>query len=88
MTDPIPGSPAAGSPGPGWWQASDGRWYPPQPPTDENPAPQRGFFTSALIVLGAFVAIIAFLIFVIAFLGAPAEDREQGRGPISVAAGD
>jgi len=21
------------SQGPGWWQASDGKWYPPQPPT-------------------------------------------------------
>lgn len=20
------------SPAPGWWQASDGRWYPPRPP--------------------------------------------------------
>jgi len=26
--------------GPGWWQASDGRWYPPQPPTFPPVAPQ------------------------------------------------
>lgn len=25
--------------GPGWWQASDGRWYPPQPPS-QRPPPQ------------------------------------------------
>lgn len=24
--------PAAGPPGPGWWMASDGQWYPPQTP--------------------------------------------------------
>ena len=23
--------------GPGWWQASDGRWYPPQPPPQPGP---------------------------------------------------
>ena len=27
---PAPSGPASGSPGPGWWQASDGNWYPPQ----------------------------------------------------------
>jgi hypothetical protein len=38
---------ASGSGGPGWWQASDGRWYPPQaapgnlpPPPGTQPAPQ------------------------------------------------
>ena len=25
--------------GPGWWQASDGRWYPPQPPQPPQSAP-------------------------------------------------
>ncbi len=33
---------AAGSPGPGWWVASDGNWYPPQtmtPGADPRPAP-------------------------------------------------
>jgi hypothetical protein len=27
------------SQGPGWWQASDGRWYPPQPATPVAPPP-------------------------------------------------
>lgn len=30
--------PAIQSPPPGWWLASDGRWYPPQPPTSETPS--------------------------------------------------
>ena len=33
-SQPMPGSvnePHLTSPGPGWWQASDGKWYPPQP---------------------------------------------------------
>ncbi len=36
------GSPeaAAGSPGPGWWIASDGRWYPPQAATPAAPDPR------------------------------------------------
>lgn len=25
------------APGPGWWKASDGQWYPPQPPTAQQP---------------------------------------------------
>lgn len=28
------------SQGPGWWQASDGKWYPPQPPPPGAPSPQ------------------------------------------------
>lgn len=27
------------SQGPGWWQASDGKWYPPQPPMPPPPYP-------------------------------------------------
>lgn len=29
---------SAGPQGPGWWQASDGRWYPPQPQGQYRPA--------------------------------------------------
>ena len=28
--------------GPGWWQANDGRWYPPQPSPSTAPAPTVG----------------------------------------------
>jgi hypothetical protein len=27
--------------GPGWWRASDGRWYPPQPPQPGPPYPPQ-----------------------------------------------
>ena len=27
------------SQGPGWWRATDGKWYPPQPPVAQQPAP-------------------------------------------------
>lgn len=34
--------------GPGWWQASDGKWYPPQPaaapPPTAPPPPQPGYY--------------------------------------------
>jgi len=32
------------SQGPGWWYASDGRWYPPAPPTPESPPPAASLF--------------------------------------------
>lgn len=79
MTDPATSPTADEGPGPGWWKASDGRWYPPQPANEQAKQPQRGCLKSGLIVLAAFVAIVAFLIFVIAFLGAPADEREEGR---------
>lgn len=31
------------SQGPGWWQASDGRWYPPQPGPEAAPQPPPGW---------------------------------------------
>lgn len=80
MTDPTEGLPEDESPGPGWWKASDGRWYPPQPASEQVHTPQRGFLKSGLIVLAVFGVIIAFLIFVIAFLGSPAEDGEEPQG--------
>ena len=36
------------SQGPGWWQASDGKWYPPQNPTAPAAAPAAGYaYTTA-----------------------------------------
>ncbi len=35
--EPVSSDPAA--PGPGWWLASDGQWYPPQAPADVAPTP-------------------------------------------------
>lgn len=41
---PAPGSnppapPPPGQPGPGWWKASDGRWYPPESAPGQAPPP-------------------------------------------------
>lgn len=69
--------PDESAPRPGWWKASDGNWYPPQP---AQPAARTsaalGCLKAGLIVAAIFVAVIGFLVFVIAFLGAPAEKRE------------
>lgn len=36
--------PGGGAPGPGWWLASDGQWYPPQQATGYPPQmPQPGY---------------------------------------------
>lgn len=81
--------------GQGWWQASDGRWYPPQPapPTPPTPAPtgsdQGGNgFAIASLVLGVvgFVAVgLASIAAVITGHVALSQirrsgGREQGRG--------
>lgn len=62
---------ATDAPHPGWWKASDGNWYPPQPetstlppqppgaaPTPTGPAPSNGASTAALVV-----GIISLLLF-------------------------
>lgn len=33
--------------GPGWWQASDGRWYPPQTPPTPTPPPTAGWWQAS-----------------------------------------
>lgn len=44
---PLPEPPAT-PPGPGWWLASDGRWYPPQGPTGTNGFAIASFVLSLL----------------------------------------
>lgn len=73
MSNPPSGPASDDQPGPGWWKASDGQWYPPQPPAGSVPRQKSGFLKGALIVVGAFVLFIAFLVLSIAFLGSPAE---------------
>jgi hypothetical protein len=61
------------SQGPGWWQASDGKWYPPEqapPPTQPEPAslptatPRSGLGTGPIIaIVVAVVAILATVLF-------------------------
>ena len=41
------------SQGPGWWQATDGKWYPPQPPPVYVPVPQpttNGYAIASLVL--------------------------------------
>jgi hypothetical protein len=46
--------------GPGWWQASDGRWYPPHLHPAHRPVPpaQRSVLASRLTLIGAALAAI------------------------------
>ena len=71
--------------GPDWWQAGDGRWYPPAPPAppawpdapamvpSPAPPPSRSGGTTAAIVIGAVVAgilgVAVLAILAITFLG-------------------
>ena len=74
--------------GPGWWQASDGKWYPPTsapgapapPMAPVQPAPvksssSKGCLIAILVVLGLFVLLVGGAIVAIAFLGNEASDR-------------
>ncbi len=50
--------------GPGWWQASDGNWYPPPPPGHAAPAGQTlGHATAASTVGAAKFPVAAWLLF-------------------------
>jgi len=72
---------SVGPQGPGWWQASDGRWYPPQarpgypPPspygysTSTPPPKGRSGCTTALLIVGALAAIATLLIVVLVMVG-------------------
>jgi Domain of unknown function (DUF4190) len=39
---PPPAPPTQSSPAPGWWQASDGNWYPPESAPSYRPPPAYG----------------------------------------------
>ena len=82
------------SQGPGWWLASDGKWYPPDqapavPPPETwaappaGPPPSPGMPTGAkvaLAVVGGFVALIVISILAIALLGEESESRFESTG--------
>jgi hypothetical protein len=81
--------------GPGWWQASDGKWYPPDqtagagarppdPPKPVRPAPDWVrpvylYFLSFIVVL---IAALGAMTFVLALVHVAAPDLDQG-DPIS-----
>jgi hypothetical protein len=67
-------------PAPGWWKASDGNWYPPQPPAGYPPPAaaanaNKGCLIAALVGLAIFVLITVMAVIVIAFLGTTAVDK-------------
>jgi len=83
-------------PGPGWWQASDGRWYPPAPKADRlippppDPEPPKRFNPVVPLML---VGIFGFLVIVgvMAYLMADGDSEFGGQGdigPATSAAGD
>lgn len=77
--------------GPDWWQASDGKWYPPQPPTAAPPPPgyapypmptaappkksNKGCLIAVLVVFGLFAVLVLGSILAITFLGREATSR-------------
>jgi preprotein translocase subunit SecD len=75
--------------GPGWWQASDGRWYPPEshPNALPPPPPVSGFYgqgpsfqsrrrTVWLSIIGSvIVVVIAVVVVVLALVGGPSPSR-------------
>ncbi len=73
---PAPGS---GPPAPGWWQASDGNWYPPQsaaPPPPTAAKKRRGCMP---IMLGG-LAILVVIIIVVAIAGGDDDGAPAGDG--------
>lgn len=52
-------------PGPGWWQASDGKWYPPEqatlppPPRQSSSAPAKSTSTWKLFAVFGGIAVVA-----------------------------
>jgi hypothetical protein len=86
--------------GPGWWLASDGRWYPPDqappvPPPDTwsaapvGPPPRRGMSGGAIvgIVVACVIGVLLLAGAAVALLGSEAESSFQSTGtPIEVPA--
>ena len=65
--------------GPGWWQASDGKWYPPGPAAAPGPSRQQSGCRTAAIVVGVVVLVLVLLsvlsIVAITFLGRSTSDK-------------
>ena len=76
--------------GAGWWEASDGRWYPPEsrlpppPPAVGAPAKGRSGWAIAAIVVGiamlAMVVLAVLSIIAITFLGRSTSDKLSNLG--------
>ena len=82
------------SQGPGWWLASDGKWYPPDqapavPPPETwatppaGPPPAAGMSTGAKVAIalaGGFVVLVVLSILAVALLGEETEKRFERTG--------
>jgi Flp pilus assembly pilin Flp len=45
--------------GPGWWQAGDGKWYPPQPPPPANTLKIVLIVVGLLILVPCLLAVVS-----------------------------
>src|SRR5580704_4914362 len=72
--------------GPDWWQASDGRWYPPQPSTGPPPPPmpmgappatkkKGGFGKGCLLSLGILAAIGVVIVIIVVVVAGKAANN-------------
>jgi hypothetical protein len=72
-------------PGPGWWKASDGNWYPPQSAPGASPPPPptaaatnksgKGCLIAVLAVFALFAVLAILAVVAITFLGRRASDK-------------
>lgn len=72
-------------PGPGYWKASDGNWYPPQQQAPYGAPPQKkkgGFGKGCLLSLGigAGLLVILFIIIAVAASNSTKDDTKPGEG--------
>ena len=85
VDQPHQATPPAQAPGPGWWQASDGQWYPPQQPA---PPPAPTGSSKLPWIIGAVVALVA-IGGVIAFAASSGgDDDDEARGDDGVVSTD
>jgi hypothetical protein len=87
--------------GPGWWLASDGRWYPPDqappvPPVETwtsppaGPPPRGGLSSGAItaLVIGCVVGVVLLVVVAAAFLGTDSDSDSGSTAPADVAPAD
>lgn len=69
--------------GPGWWQANDGRWYPPQGNYGAFLVPKKPVYKRVWFwLLMAFAAIIVLVIVVIVAAGTAIDNADKARHTI------
>ena len=69
---------------PGWWQAADGKWYPPPPAYRPPPRTRSGCVVAVLVAVGLFVAaVVIFIVCVVAItmFGSRTAEKLSRLGP-------